>query len=196
MFSLANHFCASQHDVHCSPNLHRRQAVTSRKTPITSPLHKDRCRLSYSPAHISCCTGFLGAWCPCPPLQPWTCGHARWGSTPSRGRCPRSPPLFLPLPEAQNVTENAPANGMLRPEEECLAPRTAGARLYCYLFHAGVISECPATHHSVICCFVSPRHERSVISQPVERAQLSGTLYKITAMHVRKQDGCPSNAEL
>ena len=68
----------------------------------------------------------------------WTCPL---GEHPVTRPLPQESPLFLPLPEAQNVTENPPANGMLRPEEECLAPKTAGSRLYCYLFHAGVISE-------------------------------------------------------
>ena len=78
----------------------------------------------------------------------WTCPL---GKHPVTRPLPQESPLFLPLPEAQNVTASAPVSGMLRPEEECLAPQTAVGRLYCYLFHAGAISECLATHHSVIC---------------------------------------------
>lgn len=92
----------------------------------------------------------------------WTCPL---GEHPVTRPLPQESPLFLPLPEAQNVTENPPANGMLRPEEECLAPKTAVSRLYCYLFHAGVISESTAMHHSVICCSVPLCHDHCVIRQ-------------------------------
>ena len=68
----------------------------------------------------------------------WTCPL---GEHPVTRPLPQESPLFLPLPETQNVTENAAARSNIPPEEDCLAPRTATGRLYCYLFHAGVISE-------------------------------------------------------
>lgn len=70
----------------------------------------------------------------------WTCPL---GEHPVTRPLPQESPLFLPLPETQNVTENAAARGNIPPEEDCLAPKTARARLYCYLFHAGVISKHP-----------------------------------------------------
>ena len=110
----------------------------------------------------------------------WTCPL---GEHPVTRPLPQESPLFLPLPEAQNVTETAPAKGMLRPEEECLAPRTAIARLYCYLFHAGVISECTAMRHPVICCSVPLYHDQCVIPQHAEDAQLFWKMYGIPAVH-------------
>ena len=92
----------------------------------------------------------------------WTCPL---GEHPVTRPLPQESPLFLPLPEAQNVTENAPTNGILRPEEECLAPKTAVSRLYCYLFHAGVISEWTAMHHSVISCSVPLCQDHPFIPQ-------------------------------
>lgn len=127
-------------------------------------LHEDRHRSSHIGACVTSCAGFWK-----PGAHAHHCSHGPV-DLPSRG-APRHKaaapgvPLFLPLPEAQNVTENAPANGMLRPEEECLAPKTAVSRLYCYLFHAGVISESTAMHHSVICCSVPLCHDHCVIRQ-------------------------------
>ena len=114
------------------------------KTDISFPMHE--------PASLI--VQVSGSLVPMPTtaaMDLWTCPL---GEHPVTRPLPQESPLFLPLPEAQNVTENAPANGMLRPEEECLAPQTAARRLYCYLFHAGVISECSAKHHSVSCCSV------------------------------------------
>ncbi len=70
----------------------------------------------------------------------WTCPL---GEHPVTRPLPQESPLFLPLPETQNVTENAAARGNVPPEEDCLAAETAMGRLHCYLFHAGVISERP-----------------------------------------------------
>ena len=70
----------------------------------------------------------------------WTCPL---GEHPVTRPLPQESPLFLPLPETQNVTENAAARSNIPPEEDCLAPKTATARLYCYLFHAGLISKAP-----------------------------------------------------
>ena len=70
----------------------------------------------------------------------WTCPL---GEHPVTRPLPQESPLFLPLAEPQNATETAPARDGAPPEEDCLEPQTATGRLYCYLFHAGVISEPP-----------------------------------------------------
>ena len=68
----------------------------------------------------------------------WTCPL---GEHPVTRAASQESPLFLPLPDSQDSTEKAPEHGDGPPEEECLVPKTAISRLYCYLFHAGAISE-------------------------------------------------------
>ena len=71
----------------------------------------------------------------------WTCPL---GEHPVTRGAPQESPLFLPLPEAGNATEEAPMPTAVPPEVYCQQePMSAVGRLYCYLFHAGAISELP-----------------------------------------------------
>lgn len=70
----------------------------------------------------------------------WTCPL---GEHPVTRGGPQESPLFLPLPEAGNATEEAPTSTARAPEIYCQEATSAVGRLYCYLFHAGAISELP-----------------------------------------------------
>ena len=94
----------------------------------------------------------------------WTCPL---GEHPVTRTVPQESPLFLPLPETQNASEDAPAHGDVPPEEECLVPKTAMGRLYCYLFHAGVISNRPTPS-----CSVQLPHFALLLPQRVQKRRL------------------------
>ncbi len=94
----------------------------------------------------------------------WTCPL---GEHPVTRTVPQESPLFLPLPETQSASENAPVRGNMPPEEECLVPETAMGRLYCYLFHAGVISNRPTPS-----CSVQLPHSALLLPQRVQKRRL------------------------
>ena len=71
----------------------------------------------------------------------WTCPL---GEHPVTRGAPQESPLFLPLPEAGNATEEAPMPTAGAPEIYCQEATSAVGRLYCYLFHAGAISKMPS----------------------------------------------------